>query len=706
IAVIALMMMGGMTMKAQDYHPIVEEGKQWNVLFSYPWNPPEPPHRYTDIYKIEGDTLLDGVSYKVMYTTRNEDLTDWNCWGFLRETEDRQVFSRRPSTSDEQLLYDFSMQVGDTIFMYEDYMVVVEIGEVLVGDEPRQQIVLEYPFGETETWIEGIGSLYGIIDSGSHFLVGGSTDLLCYYEDGDLIWQNSYPSINSCYFVYSGGGQSGLVVTPTVLTFDEPAMPQTFTISNQLDVDVTITNIYVQPDDNIVLVSHTDLPQTIQPGESMDVEVELNGIGNKGYNTYHIYMLTSEGAKVVTVKVNDNLNPYYPIVQADNNRQKWNVVSISAVNWPNNYYTEIQSIRDYITLDGVDYKLVWKEDVYDSKRIAGAVREEDKRVYFRRKIEQNYQDEVLLYDFNLTVGDTVNVNWFDQKLGVLEESEVQVNGNMRRMLGLAEYYEDGTIGEVKEHWIEGVGSTYGFLNSGYEAMVGAYIQLLCYHENGNLIWDNEEFDDCVMNSNGAPATFAPQGAEWYFNLSSFMGSPFSYYHMEVLGDTIIQGHDCSIITRQFLDGAEPQYVYEENNKVYWYNQTLGRFTTLYDFDAEVGESWICEIDECSFEIRVDSIEEVTWEDHTYRVQHVTSVEGEYFYNYYGRIIEGIGSVEGLFPYPYACVGDIYDGPYPDWLRCYLVDGEMLYHEGSYNCDQQSYCWDGTVAEAYAGGDGT
>ena len=689
IALIALIL-GGMTMKAQDYHPIVEDGKQWNVLFSYPWNPPEPQHKYTDIYKIEGDTLLDGVSYKVMYTTRNEDLTDWNCWGFLRETEDGQVFSRRPSTSDEQLLYDFSMEVGDTICMcdygYDECcMVVIEKGETIVNGEPRQQIVLEYPFGngEQEVWIEGIGSLYGIVDSGSLFLTGGSTNLLCYYEDGDLIWNNNTPGYDRCYIA-----QGDLVITPGSLTFDEVAVSQTLTISNHYDVTVTITDINVEPDDNIVLVSHTNLPRTLQPNESMEVEVELNTAGNKGYNTYYINVVTSIGTRRVMVRVNENAwNEYMPLVQEANNRQKWNVVSISAVNWPNNYYTEIQSIRDYITLDGVDYKLVWKEDVYDSKRIAGAVREEDKRVYFRRKIEQNYQDEVLLYDFNLTVGDTVNVNWFDQKLGVLEESEVQVNGNMRRMLGLAEYYEDGTIGEVEEYWIEGVGSTYGFLNSGYEAMVGAYIQLLCYHENGNLIWDNEEFDDCVMNSNGAPSPFAPQGAEWYFNVSSFMGSPISYYHMEVLGDTIIQGHDCSIITRQFLDGAEPQYVYEGNNKVYWYNQTLGRFTTLYDFDAEVGESWICEIDECSFEIRVDSIEEVTWEDHTYRVQHVTSVEGEYFYNYYGRIIEGIGSVEGLFPYPYACVGDIYDGQYPDWLRCYLVDGEMLYHGGDYECDE-------------------
>ena len=309
IALIALMM-GGMTMKAQEYHPIVEDGKQWNVLFTYPWSPPEPAHKYTDIYKIEGDTLLDGVEYKKLYTTRDEQLTNWQFCRALRE-EGRKVYVYE--SGNERMLYDFSMQVGDTICVHDDgnghqySMVVIEIGETLVGDEPRQEIVLEYPFaGVTETWIEGIGSLYGIINTGAQFLTGGITDLLCYYEDDDLIWQNSSPGMNSCYIVYTGGGQSGLVVTPTALIFDEPAAPQTFTISNQFDNDVTITSIYVQPDDNTVLVSHADLPQTLQPNESMDVEVELNAIGNKGYNTYHIYILTSEGAKVVVVRVNEN----------------------------------------------------------------------------------------------------------------------------------------------------------------------------------------------------------------------------------------------------------------------------------------------------------------------------------------------------------------------------------------------------------------
>ena len=506
IALITLML-GGMTMKAQEYHPIVEDGKQWNVLFSYPWSPPESPHRYTDIYKIEGDTLLDGVSYKVMYTTRNEDLTGWSVCGVIRENENKQVFYRRDGSPDEQMLYDFSMQVGDTIYMYGEYMVVIETGETIVNGEPRQQVVLEYPWGggESEIWIEGIGSLYGIIDSGSLFLVGGSTDLLCYYEDGDLIWQNSNPNWNSCYIVYSGGGQSGLVVTPTLLIFDEPATPQTFTISNQYDFDITVTNIFVQPDDNIVLVSYTDLPQTLQPDESMDVQVELNAIGNKGYNTYHIYVLTSEGTKTVVVRVNENAwDEYYPLVQ-EGGRQDWNVLYIiTGSAYPDVYHTDIQFIEGDSVIDGVAYRQAWVKGPNDNEpRLDGFVREEDKRVYYRRQSNYGLEAEVLLYDFNLTVGDTVTVNWGNTTLLVMEESEVEVDGVMRRQLGLGDP-ENGVspFSEVDEYWIEGVGSTHGFLNSGCEpwSWFGSFVHLLCYYENDNLIWDNEVFDECVMNS--------------------------------------------------------------------------------------------------------------------------------------------------------------------------------------------------------------
>ena len=400
----------------------------------------------------------------------------------------------------------------------------------------------------------------------------------------------------------------------------------------------------------------------------------------------HHYCSGQSAVCIDDIQIEGTIQDYFPMVYEANNRQKWNVVYMGSMNYPNDYHTEIQSIRDNINLDGVDYKLVWTESVYQSKKIAGAVREEDKRVYFRRYWGQSYEDEVLLYDFNLTVGDTVTVGWGDYQLIVLEESETEVNGTMRRQLGLAWYF--GEAKEVQEYWIEGVGSTYGFLNSGYEGWTGAFVHLLCYHENGNLIWDNEEFDDCVMNSDGAPATFAPQGAEWYFDVFNPWGTHPEYQRFFVEGDTIIQGHHCSIINQNFVDTGHEggEFVYEEDNKVYWFNPTTNAFSTLYDFDAEAGESWYYEVGECSHQVVVDSVGSVTWNGHTYRTQWVRFNEDVQYYS--GKIIEGIGYEKGLFPSIYVCDGlEMFDAEEIEYLRCYVNDGEMLYHEGGYDCDQ-------------------
>ena len=196
---------------------------------------------------------------------------------------------------------------------------------------------------------------------------------------------------------------------------------------------------------------------------------------------------------------------YYPLVHEDDNQQ-WNVVYIIAASaYPDVYHTDIQFIEGDSIIDGVAYRQVWVKGPNDDEpRLDGFVREEDKRVYYRR--QQSYyglEEEVLLYDFNLTVGDTLTVNWLPSTpLMVLEESEVEVDGTMRRRLGLGYPNSIPELGEIEEYWIEGVGSTKGFLNSGYDPMswVGSFVHLLCYYENNNLIWDNDEFDDCVMNS--------------------------------------------------------------------------------------------------------------------------------------------------------------------------------------------------------------
>lgn len=195
---------------------------------------------------------------------------------------------------------------------------------------------------------------------------------------------------------------------------------------------------------------------------------------------------------------------YYPMIHEDDDQQ-WNVLYITE---PYHYTwgTEIQFIEGDSIIDGIAYKQAWRKNSDGTGlRIKGFVREESKRVYSRLLSYYNGDyvlgEEVLLYDFNLTEGDTVTtVGEAALTLIVIEESEVEVNGTMRRQLGLGG--EPWPFGSVYEYWIEGVGSTYGFLNSGSETICGSSSYLLCYHENDDLIWDNEEFDSCVLNSNG------------------------------------------------------------------------------------------------------------------------------------------------------------------------------------------------------------
>ena len=185
-----------------------------------------------------------------------------------------------------------------------------------------------------------------------------------------------------------------------------------------------------------------------------------------------------------------------------------------------------------------------------------------------------------------------------------------------------------------------------------------------------------------------PLPFAPLGAEWYFDVFNPWGTHPEYERFFVEGDTIIQGHHCSIINQNFVDTGHEggEFVYEEDNKVYWFNPTTNAFSTLYDFDAEAGESWYYEVGECSHQVVVDSVGSVTWNGHTYRTQWVRFNEDVQYYS--GKIIEGIGYEKGLFPSIYVCDGlEMFDAEEIEYLRCYVNDGEMLYHEGGYDCDQ-------------------
>jgi hypothetical protein len=212
----------------QGYIPLVETNKTWSTLNNM------PDFQFTYWTKFSDDTIINGTRYnKVIISdtipspafSPNENIV-----GFVREdTIFKRVYFMN-AIFQEGLIYDFGANIGDTIHIhnkcfyfpgspvssyFEDSVIVdtIFITSVIPSYEDtfshiinlfdninRKVIVLKgtnnYYF---DVWIEGIGSIFGIMESRSsnnNYFPGRV--LLCYSEDNFLIYYN--PEFNSCVF--------------------------------------------------------------------------------------------------------------------------------------------------------------------------------------------------------------------------------------------------------------------------------------------------------------------------------------------------------------------------------------------------------------------------------------------------------------------------------------------------------------------------
>ena len=187
-----------------QYLPLVEEGKEWSTLteiFHFPW---DPATYTTEIIKIDGDTIINSVTYSKLYSSPEEIPTNWYLSNFIREDSDKKVWFRDLNGDTDYLMYDFSVNVGDSVPIgYFDpvYLHVNSIVPIEVNGTVRKHYTLsctgspEYE----ETWIEGLGSDKGLLYSGGVYFTGGWTYLLCVHEDAALAYIN--PENNVCYFL-------------------------------------------------------------------------------------------------------------------------------------------------------------------------------------------------------------------------------------------------------------------------------------------------------------------------------------------------------------------------------------------------------------------------------------------------------------------------------------------------------------------------
>lgn len=190
--------------------------------------------------------------------------------------------------------------------------------------------------------------------------------------------------------------------------------------------------------------------------------------------------------------------------------QQWNIlvepVEPSLSRFTMIFHTESLNLtQDTMTYGNMEYCVLYA-DIQDIEyaRI-GLFREERGKVFYREMDSKNSEigDEFLLYDWNLSVGDTVFVQQGDEQTGLVLDAvyDTIFNGESHRVFSLT-YKSDPTL---TEKWIEGIGSELGFPYSGtrlhpinpfnYDMTTG----LLCYYKDGNLAWQNPECDTCVID---------------------------------------------------------------------------------------------------------------------------------------------------------------------------------------------------------------
>lgn len=193
-------------------HSLIEIGKKWNELNMIPGLDNSLPNIIE--HKIESDETqafcYNGKFYhevKTIYLVNRDTNALDTIINYIRE-ENGKVYLYDNSIAasnfcSEVLLYDFTLNVGDTVIVGYDLIkyVAIEVSEIQGRRSIKLAELSDYPLLHMDimfsaTWVEGVGDLRGLYYSGiSLYLVGTYNVLTCCSVNDTLIYQNpDYPN--------------------------------------------------------------------------------------------------------------------------------------------------------------------------------------------------------------------------------------------------------------------------------------------------------------------------------------------------------------------------------------------------------------------------------------------------------------------------------------------------------------------------------
>ena len=195
---------------------LVTEGKQWAVYYEQSWNQEQPVVTHT--FRLQGDTVINGFTYKKKWMSVEKDLSDWSLFPSYMREENGKVYVMN-SRGEEALWFDYNAQVGDTLCLtskqatQQCYGLVTSIDDVVLEhsdgkQRKRYEVVLGreamsggvYFTDECIYIHEDVGMFnsptygYGLGDH-TLFNYGNKLKLLCVHDNGIALYQ----SPDGCY---------------------------------------------------------------------------------------------------------------------------------------------------------------------------------------------------------------------------------------------------------------------------------------------------------------------------------------------------------------------------------------------------------------------------------------------------------------------------------------------------------------------------
>jgi hypothetical protein len=182
---------------SQDYKPLLDTYNEWNVRFCY------AGICDTDLYYTNGDTLVDGMNFKVL------DGYHYISRGFLlrEDVSQKKVYLKAilPNGIYDYLLYDFTLEVGDSIDMKNPITPFPEDAGYFKVDSiiPRPLVdgnnYDHFYFSPAESntistnnaiWVEGVGSLSIITAPSGDPDINGVGRVACVFKNGESFYSD------------------------------------------------------------------------------------------------------------------------------------------------------------------------------------------------------------------------------------------------------------------------------------------------------------------------------------------------------------------------------------------------------------------------------------------------------------------------------------------------------------------------------------